>query len=108
MLKDFKEKLLDEIITDLGDNFLGSDRNVLQEILNDVIINALHISHRRNNEENITLLKYEIKKCAKALYQQRGTEDVKSLSESGRSSTFVDAIEELRNNIIKSRKRLIP
>ena len=103
----YKENILNKIIEDLGENYSETDKNILKDILDDTILNALRISHRRNNEDNIKTLIYEIKKCVKTIYLQRGTEDVSDLNESGKNSTYVDALDVLRRDIIKNGKRVI-
>lgn len=102
-----KNAILEKIIKDLGENYSEDDKEILTDILNDTIINALRISHRRNNEDSINALIYEIKKCVKTIYLQRGTEDVENLNESGKSGSFVDALDVLRKDIIKNGKRVI-
>ena len=52
------------------------------------------------------MLSFEIKNCVKSLYLQRGTEDVKNLSESGRNSTFKSPVDEMRDAIIRNGKRV--
>lgn len=99
--------MLNEIIRDLGDNYNDTDKKVLDDILNNATTNALFISNRKNTLENINLLSSEIKEYVKAVYLQRGTEDVKSQSQSGLSSTYQDAYEEMRKNIISNGKRII-
>ncbi len=96
--------LLDIIISDLSVNFATNDTIILENILVDVANNALEISNR----QSIKGLEYEIKKCVKSIYLQRGTEDVNSLNQSGRSASYIDPMEEMRNNIIKSGKRRLP
>lgn len=102
-----KENILDSIIGDLSDNYRSEDYNSLKILLDDVITNAFFISNRIENKSNLQLLSLEIKECIKSIYLQRGTEDVNSLTTSGKSSVFVDAIEKLRNNIIHNGKRVI-
>ena len=97
--------MLNEIIRDLGDNYNDTDKKVLDDILNEATTNALFISNRVRNLENIKLLSSEIKKYVKAVYLQRGTEDVKNQSQSGLSSTYINAYEEMRKNIISNGKR---
>ena len=107
MSEKYKENILNKIIDDLGENYSETDKDILKDILDDTIFNALRISHRRNNEDNIKILIYEIKKCVKTIYLQRGAEEVSNLSESGKNSTFVDSLEVLRKDIIKNGKRVI-
>lgn len=99
--------MLDEIKADLGANYIAEDDAVLQSILDNTITNALFISNRSNNQENIEFLKPEIVQSVKNEYLRRGSEDVKSLSQSGLSSTYQDPMELLRQNIVKNGKRLI-
>lgn len=93
----------EEIIADLGNNYRASDEDVLENLIADISSNALFIS----NQKNTNNLKLEIKETVKSIYLQRGTEDVSSLSESGRNATYKDAINELRKNIINNGKRRI-
>ena len=97
--------MLNEIIRDLGDNYNDTDKKVLDDILNDATTNALFISNRKNTLENIKLLSSEIKGYVKTVFSRRGTEDVKSQSQSGLSSTYINAYEEMRKNIISNGKR---
>lgn len=99
--------MLQEIKSDLAENYHDSDDTVLQNMINDVTANALFIANREDTQTNRNILKYEIKQCVKSLYLQRGAEDVKGLSESGISSTYKDAMEELRHTIIRNNKRLL-
>lgn len=94
--------MLDKIIADLDSNYRG-DVEVLQDIISDISTQAMIISNRKN----ITGLEFEIKQAVKSVYLSRGSEDVKALTESGRTSNYKDAIEELRNNIVANGKRVI-
>lgn len=96
--------MLEEIKKDLADNY-REDEAVLQSIIDEVTADALSISNRNTSE--VKVLKSEIKKCVITIYLQRGSEDAKSRSESGVNSTYIDAKEEMRNNIIKNGKRVI-
>ena len=95
-------KMLNKIIADLDSNYRG-DVEVLQDIISDISMQAMIISNRKN----ITGLEFEIKQAVKSVYLSRGSEDVKALTESGRTSNYKDAIEELRNNIVANGKRVI-
>ena len=97
--------MLEEIISELGDNYNSSDESVLEEILEEVTANALTISNRAESTQNKIFLKQEIKTCVKGLYLQRGAEGLTSLSERGTSSSFSDCMDKLRNDIIKNGKR---
>lgn len=97
--------MVEEIISELGDNYNSDDENVLNNILEEVTANALTISNLDSNAKNQEYLKQEIKSCVKGIYLQRGSEGLKNLSQSGTSSSFNDCIEKLRNDIIKNGKR---
>lgn len=106
-MEEKKKIILNELINDLGENYKNSDYSVLEKILNDVIVNAFMISNRKQTSDNLSLLSLEICSCVKTIYLQRGTEDVKSSSQSGISSTYKNAMETLRKDIICNRKRVI-
>ena len=89
--------MLEEIITDLGDNFNEKDYDLLEEIVKRVTTVAQTLSN--NNTEELNPY---IKTCAKAEYLSRGGEGLGSLSESGKSSGFIDNMEKMRNDIIKA------
>ena len=99
--------MLNEIIAELGDNYNSNDEALLEQIIDETTSNALFISNRSNIVQNRDLLKPEIKQSVITQYLRRGTEDTKSLGESGRSSTFVDYMEQLKNNIVKNGKRVV-
>ena len=98
--------MLNEIISELGDNYNSNDESVLKDILDEVTANALTISNRVDNTSNKLFLKQEIKACVKGIYLQRGSEGLNSLSQSGTSSNFNDCYEKLRNDIIRNGKRV--
>lgn len=93
----------DKIIADLGNNYRAEDLGVLENIISDISSVALFISNRKS----IDNLEFEIKEAVKSIYLQRGTEDVNSLNEAGRSSVYKDAVEKLRLDIINNGKRVI-
>lgn len=99
--------MLNEIETELGANYTSTDSSVLSKLLDEVKADALKISNRTNTDTNITLLTREIKECVKTIYLRRGTEDTKTLSESGKSSVFEDAYEKMRKDIINNGKRVV-
>ena len=100
------ENILDEIIADLADNY-RDDEEVLGNILQDTITNALFLSNRKNTEQDVGLLKPEIKKAVKSIYLQRGAEGSKSLSEQGESNGFENPLEVMQKDIVKNGKRRI-
>lgn len=97
--------MINEIISELGDNYNSDDESVLNNILEEVTANALTISNYEYNIKNIEYLKQEIKSCVRGIYLQRGSEGLKSLNQSGTNSSFNDCMEKLRNDIIKNGKR---
>lgn len=104
-----KQELLESIKTDLDANY-RNDEDVLNELFEEVLNDALFISNRKSlysiaDETQITILASNIRKCVKSIYLQRGSEDVASQSLSGISNTYDDAIERMKSDIIKQGKR---
>lgn len=104
-----KENLLESIKTDLNANYRNDDE-VLNDLFEEVLNDALFISNRKslyesNEEEQITILASNVRKCVKSIYLQRGVEDVTSQTLSGISNTYDDAIERMKSDIIKQGKR---
>lgn len=101
--------LLEEIIADLSENYYG-DEEVLKSLLDDVINDALFMSNRQyksDKENQLNILKSNIKKAVKAIYLQRGAEDTSSNSANGQSSTYSDVIENMEKDIIRQNKRIM-
>lgn len=94
---------IDKIIADLGANY-RNDKDVLEDILEEVTSIASDTSNRQKDDEK--LFPY-IKKTVKAEYLARGAEGLTSRNEGSMSSSFEDIIDKLRNNIIKSGLRRI-
>lgn len=94
---------IDKIIADLGANY-KNDKDVLEDILEQVTSIASDISNRPKEDEK--LIPY-IKKAVKAEYLARGAEGLTSRNEGSMSSSFEDIVDKLRNNIIKSGLRRI-
>lgn len=94
---------IEKIITDLGPNY-KNDKDVLEDILEEVSSIASDISNRTADDEK--LFPY-IKKAVKAEYIARGAEGLTSRGEGSMSSSFEDTMDKLRNNIIKSGLRRI-
>lgn len=104
-----KEKLLESIKTDLNANYRNDDE-VLNDLFEEVLNDALFISNRKklyetSEEEQITILASNIRKCVKTIYLQRGSEDVTSQTLSGISNIYDDSIERMKADIIKQGKR---
>lgn len=93
----------EEIIADLGSNYRASDSTVLDKILTRVTKDALFISNRKTSDG----LENEIIEAVKSLYLLRGTEDVESLSESGKGAKYKNVMKQLREDIISNGKRRI-
>lgn len=92
-----KRSDIDKIIADLGANY-REDKEVLEEILEEVNSIASDISNNKNKEQ---LFPY-VKKAVKAIYLNRGSEGLQSRGEGSMSSSFEDIIDKLRNDIIKN------
>ncbi len=97
--------MLNEIKRDLADNFREGDEAILKKLIDEVTTDALSISNRQETDENIEILSIYIKQCVKELYLQRGAEGSTSFSDAGKSTSFVDPLEQMRVNIVKSGKR---
>lgn len=95
---------INKIITDLDVNYKSKDKEVLNEILEEISSIASDISNRSKDDKK--LFPY-IKKAVKAEYLARGAEGLTSRNEGSMSSAFEDIIDKLRNNIIRSGLRRI-
>ena len=93
----------EEIIADLGSNYRASDSDLLDKLISRVTKDALFISNRKTSDG----LESEIIEAVKSLYLLRGTEDVESLSESGKSAKYRDVMKKLRQDIVSNGKRRI-
>ena len=107
-----KNTIKNEIIAELGEMYNTNDENVLKSILEDVINDALYVSNRQykynqDEDEQLTILKSNIKKAVKTIYLQRGTEDVISETQSGISKNYDIVMETMKQDIIRQNKRLL-
>lgn len=93
--------MFDTIKRDLAENYRGDDK-VLLDIIDEVTAIAFTLSNNKNSELNPYIIK-----CVKAEYLARGGEGQKSLSTGGKSCSFEDNIETMRNNIIKNGLRRV-
>lgn len=103
-----KDKIIYELIHDLAENY-RNDKAVLDSIVEDTINDALRISNRYNKtdkENQLEILKSNIKKATKTIYLQRGVEDVRQNSENGLSNVYDQAIETMQKDIIREGKRI--
>lgn len=96
-MEETKIEDIDKIIVDLGANYREEDKEVLEEILEEVSSIAFNISNNKNKDQ---LFPY-VKRAVKAEYNQRGAEGLLSLNESGKSSQFEDYIENMENKIVR-------
>lgn len=99
--------MLEEIKKDLADNFRAGDEDILRQFVDETTTDALSLSNRKRTRENIELLESDIKKCVKSKYLQRGAEGSTSLSDSGKSTSFINPTEIMREDIVKGGKRVI-
>ena len=97
--------MLENIKEDLADNY-RNDEQVLQNMIDKVTTIALSISNRTNSKENIDKLSPYIEECVKADYLSRGGEGLNSLNDGGKSSSFRNNREKMRNDIIKDGMRI--
>lgn len=109
-----KQDLFNSIVADLGANYRNEDSRLLGALLDDVVNDALLVSNRRwlatddeKLEAQLSVLSSNIKKAVKSIYLLRGTEDVKSQSLSGISSTYENATETMTYDIIRTGKRIL-
>ena len=104
-----QEELFSTIIIDLGENYKKEDETILRVIFNEVVLNALRFSNRQFKilENQLPILASDIRRATKSIYLQRGSEDVKSSSQSGLNSNFDDAMERMRQDIYKGGKRVL-
>ena len=104
------QSLMTSIIADLGANYRSEDSEVLTDIYNEAVNNALRFSNRQyksDQDAQIEILASDIRRCVKTIYLQRGAEDVSSQTQSGLASVYDDAMERMRNDIYKGGKRIL-
>ena len=87
-----------KIIEDLGANY-KKDQEVLENIIDEVTSIASDVSNRSNDDKR--LYPY-IKTAVKSIYLCRGGEGLSSINESGKSLSFDDILQKMRNDIIKA------
>lgn len=99
--------LLTKLIDRLGANFQQGTENVLEDIAEDITPIAFSISNRRQTEENLNKLYPFIKKAIISEYIARGTEGMLARAEGSVSNTYIDIIDKMEKDIIKSGLRCI-
>lgn len=98
--------MLEEIKMRLAENYRNDDE-VLSGLIDEATTIALSVSNRNHTTNNINVLKPYIEDCVIADYLNRGGEGLNSLNESGKSSSFKNTKEEMRDNIIKDGLRRV-
>ena len=93
--------MLEDIKNRLAENY-RNDEDVLSTLIDEATTIALSVSNNK-----LEVLKPYIEDCVIAQYLNRGGEGLNSLNESGKSSSFKDPKEEMRNNIIKDGLRRV-
>lgn len=102
-----RKELVELAKSQLGPLFKTSDEQVISNIGDTVIDEAIIMSNRSETEETLKDLKATIVQCIVIAYENRGTEGVKSQGELGQSNSYIDWMEYLENNIIKKGKRFL-
>ena len=96
-MEDTKREHINKIIDDIGANY-RNDKQVLQEILEEVNSIAFDISNNKNKEQ---LFPY-VKKAVKAIYLCRGSEGIQSQNVGSMSYSYEDIVDKLRNDIVRN------
>lgn len=100
-----RSDLLESIKKRLSINYQENTDDVIVDIIEDMISEALDISNMRKEDER--LIPY-IKEAVIAEYLARGAEGFTSRNEGSISSSFYDITERLRKNIVKNGLRRLP
>lgn len=96
--------MLNKIIRQLGDNYDVKDNQVLLDLIDEATYSALSFTNRTkldNDMENI------VKRTVIAKYLQRGGEGSTSYNELGKSESFYDPYERMRQELLTGGKRRI-
>lgn len=102
-----RNELVELAKSKLGEIFRTGDEQVLNNISDTVIDEALSIANAEESEKTLADLKAPIVEAIVISYQNRGSEGLKSQSELGQSNSFVDWMEYLRTAIINGGKRYL-
>ena len=102
-----RNELVELAKSKLGEILRTQDEQVLEDIGDTVIDEALSIANTEENEKSLTDLKAPIVEAIVIAYQNRGSEGLKSQSELGQSNSFIDWMEYLRTAIINGGKRYL-
>ena len=96
--------MLEKIIRQLGDNYDTQDNQVLVDLIEETTYSALSFTNRTKTDDDIDEI---IKRCVIAKYLQRGGEGTTSNNELGRSASFYDPLERMKQELITEGKRKI-
>lgn len=96
--------MLEKIIRQLGDNYDSQDNQVLLDLIDEAKYSALSFTNRTDIDSDMENI---IKRAVIAKYLQRGGEGSTSLNELGKSSSFYDPYERMRQELLTGGKRRI-
>lgn len=96
--------MLEKIIRQLGDNYDVNDNQVLLDLIDEIKYSALSFTNRTTIDKDMEAI---IKRCVIAKYLQRGGEGSTSTNELGKSASFYDPVEKMKNELLTEGKRRI-
>ena len=96
--------MLEKIIRQLGDNYDVNDNQVLLDLIDEAKYSALSFTNRQDIDSDMENI---IKRAVIAKYLQRGGEGSTSTNELGRSASFYDPLERMRQELLTGGKRRI-
>ena len=96
--------MLNEIIRQLGDNYDINDNQVLLDLIEEATYSALSYCNQTKLDNDMSKI---VKRAVIGKYLQRGGEGSTSLNELGRSASFYDPYEKMRQELLQGGKRRI-
>nr|DAW04249.1 MAG TPA: tail connector protein [Caudoviricetes sp.] len=93
---------IEKIASDLGPNYKDTDKEIIEEIYEEINSIASNISGLKKEDTRLYPL---VKEAVKATYIARGAEGLASRGEGGMSSTFNSIIDKLKKDIISNNLR---
>lgn len=96
--------MLEKIIRQLGDNYDVNDNQVLLDLIDEARHSALSFTNRQETDKDMDNI---IKRAVIAKYLQRGGEGSTSLNELGKSTSFYDPYEKMKQELLTEGKRRI-
>ena len=96
--------MLSKIIRQLGDNYDVNDNQVLLDLIDEATYSALSFTNRTTLDDDMENI---VKRTVIAKYLQRGSEGSTSSNELGRSASFYDPYEKMRQDLLTGGKRRI-